>query len=88
MLFVALVQFVPSILIWYPVALLDAVHVTFPAVLTVTPVGAFSVCFPTVIVIAASFVTFELLSVALTVYVYVPAGVFAAAVIFVPLIVK
>jgi hypothetical protein len=49
------VKLVPSILISYPVALLLAVHVTFPSVPTVTPVGAFTVCFPTVTVYVIDF---------------------------------
>ena len=37
-----------SILIWYPVALLLAVHVTTPAVDIARFVTGFTVCFPTV----------------------------------------
>ena len=49
-------------------------------------VGFVAAALPIVIVYVASFVTFEPLSVAVITYVYVPAGVFAAMFIVVPLI--
>ena len=55
--------------------MLLAVHVTLPAVLTATFVGATTCCGLIVIVIVASFAAPDSLSVAVTTYVYIPAGV-------------